>query len=84
MGSAFPEQLCLNCVIVDGCDEKHVQCLYRIWRKEQVTVDQKQANVAKVAKWYAENKERRHAYLRERYKRMKGGEVRGYERNTEK
>lgn len=82
----FDEGICRNCPL-PNCDETHVQCLYRIWRKGSQAQERsryKNANVERVAKWYVENKERRHAYLRERYKRMKGGEVRSYGQSSQK
>lgn len=79
----FDEGICRNCPL-PNCDDTHAQCFYRIWRKAQYTDEKRTANNAKVAKWYAENKERRHAYLRERYKRMKGGKVRSYGQSSQK
>lgn len=68
--------LSCSCTFSTGCKKA-----LRVARpRKPMTEDGRAKNIAKVAKWYAENKERRHAYLRERYKRMKGGEVRTYKR----
>ncbi len=68
-----PDCLSCSCTLQTGCKKAQWQPKPKI-----TTPEQRKANVEKVAKWYAKNKEYRHAYLRERYRQMKGGEVRSY------
>jgi hypothetical protein len=59
------EFLCLDCPL-DDCNEESKQCLIQI---ERARVE---ANKSRWVKWYAKNREKRAAYVKERKAKKRG------------